>query len=231
MQMGRTMAIERPGQLHPDYPVNLRLTGRKCLVVGGGAVAERKVAALLEAGAAVCVVSPEVTPQLAMWAAEGRLRHEAKEFFQNAVAGCFLVFCATNLPQVNQLAATAAKEAGALVNVADAPALCDFTLPARLVRGNFSITVSTGGESPALARKLRNELNERYGTEYGVYLDVIGKIRREWQASCPASDERCQRWRDIGDFDPEALELLRNGRIKEAEERIRHVVGGFGTQP
>ena len=143
-------------------------------------MAERKVAALLEAGAEVRLLSPEVTPQLAAWADEGRLRREAADFYPSAVNGCFLVFCATDSPQVNQFAAAAAKEAGALVNAADAPELCDFTLPARLVRGNLSIAVSTGGQSPALARELRDELCERIGPEYGLYLEIVGRIRLEW---------------------------------------------------
>ena len=224
------MAPDRPACFIPDYPVNLRLSGRRCLVVGGGPVAERKVTALLASGAEVVLVSPSLTQQLKDSAAAGRLAHYAKPFEESDVAGCFVVICATDSPQVNETTAIAAKRAGALVNVADAPDLCDFTLPAKLQHGSLAITVSTGGQSPALAKELRNELGERYGPEYGIYLDIIGCIRREWQENCASSSERCQHWREIAEFDPEGLELLRQGALKEAEVRIRHVVGCLRTQ-
>ena len=224
------MAPERTDWAASGYPVNLRIAGRKCLVAGGGPVAERKAASLLEAGAEVLLVSPEVTANLSSWAAAGRLRHHAKPFEKKDVQDCFLVICATDSPQVNEFAAAEAKAAGALVNVADEPELCDFILPARLRRGSLSITVSTGGRSPALARKLRDELGELYGPEYETYLEIVGRIRRELQDSCGSSSERCQRWREIGGFDPEALEMLRQGCQEKAEVRIRHVVGCLGTQ-
>ena len=224
------MALDRPPFLTPDYPVNLHLTGRRCLVVGGGLVAERKTASLLECGAEVTVVSPVVTHRLSAWAAEGRLKLQAKIFDNQDAAGCFIVICATDSSEVNEQAAVAAQIAGALVNVVDAPELCDFTLPARLQRGGLSITVSTSGRSPALARELRNDLSKRYGSEYGAYLDIVGRIRLEWQEHCSSSGERCERWREVCGFDGEALELLRQGCSKEAEVRIRYVIGCLGTQ-
>ncbi len=213
----------------PDYPVNLILAGRRCLVVGGGNVAERKVFTLLESGAAVTVISPELSPNLAVWASNGKLLHCPKSFEKGDATGYMLVMCATDSPAANEQAAAEAKQAGALVNVADTPALCDFTLPARLQRGSLSIAVSTGGRSPALARELRNELAEKYGLEYGDYLELAGRLRREWQESCASSEERCQRWNEVKGFDPEVLELLRQGRMEEAEVRFRHGIGCSGT--
>ncbi len=213
----------------PDYPVNLTLTGRRCLVVGGGRVAERKISALLESGAAVTVISPELTTTLAFWASQGRVNHRPKFFENGDAAGYLLVLCATDSPAINEQAAMEAKQSGALVNVADTPALCDFTLPARLHRGRLSIAVSTGGQSPALARELRNELAGKYGPEYGDYLEIAGRVRREWQANCASSDERCLRWDEMKGFDPEVLELLRQGRKEEAEVRFRHGIGSFGS--
>lgn len=213
----------------PDYPVNLILDGRRCLVVGGGNVAERKVFTLLESGAAVTVISPELSPNLEVWASTGRLIHCSKSFEKGDAAGYMLVMCATDSPAVNAQAAAEAKQAGALVNVADTPALCDFTLPARLQRGSLSIAVSTGGRSPALARELRNELAGKYGLEYGDYLELAGRLRREWQESCASSEERCQRWNEVKGFDPEVLELLRQGRMEEAEGRFRNGIGCSGT--
>ena len=214
----------------PDYPVNLILTGRHCLVVGGGSVAERKTEALLDAGADVTVISPELTPQLRLWADQGRLRYLAKAFECGDAAGYRLVLCATDSTEVNEQAALDGKRFGALVNVADTPDLCDFTLPARLQRGSLSIAVSTGGQSPALARELRNELARQLGPEYADYLEIVGRLRREWQESCESSAERCRRWTGMKGFDPEVLELLRQGRKDEAEVRFRHGIGCPGTQ-
>ena len=218
------------GMAPPDYPVNLILAGRRCLVVGGGTVAERKVASLLESGAAVALIRPELTPRLAQWALQGRFVHFGKPFESGDAAGYLLVMCATDSPEVNKQAAMEAKECGALVNVADTPALCDFTLPARLQRGNLSIAVSTGGQSPALAREFRNELAKRYGAEYADYLEIAGRLRREWQETCGSIDERCQRWDEVRGFDPEVLELLRQGRKEEAEVKFRDGIGGSGSQ-
>lgn len=216
--------------LTPDYPVNLNLSGRRCLVVGGGRVAERKVSALLESGADVTVLSPELTTTLSSWVSQGRVNHRPKFFDKGDAAGYLLVLCATDSPAINEQAAMEAKQYGALVNVADIPALCDFTLPARLQRGRLSIAVSTGGQSPALARELRNELAGKYGPEYADYLEIAARLRREWQENCASSDERCQRWDEMKGFDPEVLELLRQGRKEEAEVRFRHGIGSFGAQ-
>jgi precorrin-2 dehydrogenase/sirohydrochlorin ferrochelatase len=131
----------------PDYPVNLNLSGRRCLVVGGGTVAERKAEALLAAGAEVTVVSPELTARLASWTEQGKMHHLAREFRSGDAAGYRLVLCATDSAAVNEQAAQEARTSGALVNVADTPALCDFTLPARLQRGSLSIAVSTAARA------------------------------------------------------------------------------------
>jgi len=223
------MAPDGTTAVIPDYPVNMILTGRRCLVVGGGNVAERKVFALLESGAIVTVISPTVTSNLAEWALQERLTHLPKTFEKGDVDGYLLVMCATDSPAVNRQAAEEAKQSGALANVADAPELCDFTLPARLRQGSLMISVSTGGQSPALARELRNELAETYGVEYAYYLEMAGRLRREWQASCASSEERCQRWKEVKGFDPEVLDLLRQGRMEEAEVRFKDDIGSSGT--
>ena len=214
----------------PEYPVNLILTGRRCLVVGGGSVAERKTESLLAANADVTVISPDLTAKLSSWAEQGRIRHVERQYRSGDAAGYRLVLCATDCAAVNELAAREARQSGALVNVADTPELCDFTLPARLQRGSLSVAVSTGGQSPALARELRNELAKHLGPEYAEYLEIAGRLRREWRESCASSDERCRRWDGLKGFDPEVLELLRQGRKEEAEVRFRHGIGCPGTQ-
>lgn len=213
----------------PDYPLNLKLSDRRCLVIGGGKVAERKVAVLLQSAAQVTLISPELTEAIRRWAERGQLRHYARHYHSADVSGYLLVFCATDSAAINQQVADDARQAGALVNVADRPDLCDFTIPARLLRGSLSITVSTGGNSPALARELRNELAGRYGPEYEDYLEIVGRLRREWQQSCDSSAERCCRWNELKGFDPEVLDLLRQGRKVEAEVKFRHGIGCSGT--
>ena len=224
------MALDELAAPVPEYPVNLNLEGRRCLVVGGGRVAERKVAALLDSGAFVTLISPELTPNLLAWISQGRLIHCPRAYAKGDATGYKLVFCATDASAVNAQVALEAKQSGALVNVADTPALCDFTLPARLQRGSLSITVSTGGQSPALARELRNEMAEKYGPEYADYLELASRLRREWQETCASSEERCRRWNEMKGFDPEVLELLRQDRKAEAEVRFRHGIGCLGTQ-
>ena len=221
---------DKPARPTSDYPVNLNLENRRCLVIGGGKVAERKIAALLQAGADVTVISPRLTENLTECYEAGQFCYRAEGFSQTDLQGYLLVLCATDSPAVNAQAAHLAKQAGALVNVADQPELCDFTIPARLLQGNLSIAVSTGGQSPALARVLRDELAERYGREYADYLAMVARLRQEWQETCGSSEERCRRWSEVKVFDPEVLELLRQGRHEEAEVRFRHDIGCTGTQ-
>ena len=148
------------------YPINLDLTGRNCAVIGGGAVAERKTNSLLEAGACVTIFSPELTKRLISLCESKKIVHVPRPYQSGDIENFFVVICATDNKVVNEAVAREAREKGSLVNVADAPELCDFTVPSTIVRGDLIITISTGGQSPALAKKLRLELESRYGPEY-----------------------------------------------------------------
>jgi len=143
----------------PDYfPAFLDLRGRRCLVVGGGAIAERKVHGLLECGARVGVVSPALVPALARLVASGRIEHRARAFRKVDARGCVLVIAATGVAAVDDAVAEAARRHGALVNAVDRPARCDFIYGSVLRRGELQIAVSTGGRAPALAREIRRRL-------------------------------------------------------------------------
>src|SRR5256885_10403974 len=143
----------------PDYfPAFLDLRGRRCLVVGGGAVASRKVHGLLECGARVGVVSPALVPALARLAASGRIEHRARAFRKVDARGCVLVIAATGVAAVDDAVAEAARRHGALVNAVDRPARCDFIYGSVLRRGELQIAVSTGGRAPALAPEIRRRL-------------------------------------------------------------------------
>jgi siroheme synthase-like protein len=146
------------------YPVFLDLADRPCVVVGGGPVAEGKVAGLLAAGARVTVVSPTVTAPLAGWAAEGRVTHRARAYRAEDLDGQQVAFVATDDAAVTRAVAAEGRARGIWVNAADEPARCDFILPAVIRRGRLVVAVSTGGASPAAARAIREEL-EGYLTE------------------------------------------------------------------
>ncbi|MBI2081631.1 MAG: bifunctional precorrin-2 dehydrogenase/sirohydrochlorin ferrochelatase [candidate division NC10 bacterium] len=161
------------------YPVFLEVRGRLCLVVGGGAVAERKARALLAQGAAVRVVSPTLTGALAAEAAAGRIAHLERPFTPTDLEGAFLAFAATDDAAVNAAVAAAADAAHVPVNVADDPARSTFLVPSTLQRGEVIVAVSTGGASPALARRLRTDLEEKVGEEYAALARLLGEARRE----------------------------------------------------
>ena len=159
------------------YPIFLQLKARRCLVVGGGTVAERKVRGLLETGSDVVVVSPSLNEALHIWASDGAIRYLRRSFRDEDVEGCALVIGATDRVEVNMHVAAAARRRGIWVNIVDTPAACDFIAPAVVRRGELQIAISTGGNSPTLARRLREGLEELIGPEYGEVAEVLGALR------------------------------------------------------
>jgi precorrin-2 dehydrogenase/sirohydrochlorin ferrochelatase len=159
------------------YPIFALIGGKPCLVVGGGAVGERKVQDLLTAGARVTVVSQTLTPYLEQLANRGEIRYLEGVFTPDHLEGMSLVIGATDDHQVNIWVSAAAQERGIWVNIVDAPELCTFIVPAQVRRGDLTIAVSTGGASPALARRLREALERRFGPEYGPYLVLLQEVR------------------------------------------------------
>lgn len=173
------------------YPIFLDLAQRRCLVVGGGPVAEWKVRGLLEAGAHVLVVSPSLTDVLGIWAANGALTHLPRPFHDEDVEGCALVIAATDRVAVNVHVAATARRRGVWVNVVDTPEACDFIAPAVVRRGTLQIAISTGGKSPMLAKRLREGLEALIGPEYGELADVLGAMR----ATVRYREEPSEVWR------------------------------------
>ena len=210
------------------YPVNLQINNRSCVVVGGGSVAERKVIALLAAGACVTVLSPEVTQNLTALIQGKKIIHIARTYAEGDVVGFFIVICATNNAAVNKLVAEAANKLGCLINVVDAPELGNFHVPSQIAHGDLLITISTGGKSPALARKIGQELRERYGPEYGTYLDLVAEARIKMKKSMQSPQEREAFWRQT--IDHEVIDLLKAGKIKEAEAKINNAISCFGAE-
>lgn len=159
------------------YPIFLDLQGKCCLVVGGGDVAARKVEGLLEAGAVVAVVSPLLTEALDRLAQSGSIRHEARLFEPDDVIGCTIVIGATDQPEVNAAVCEASRTQGIWVNIVDTPGACDFIAPAVVRRGELQIAISTGGNSPTLAKRIRAQLEHIYGWEYAELVAWLGHQR------------------------------------------------------
>jgi precorrin-2 dehydrogenase/sirohydrochlorin ferrochelatase len=149
------------------HPVFLDLAGEPVVVVGAGAVAERKIAALLESGARVTVIAPKATPRLLALAEGGEVRLLARPYGPGDLAGCRLAYVATDDPEVSRAVRAEATALGVWLNVADQPELCGFIAPAVVRRGDLTLAVSTGGASPALARWIRERLEADFGPEYG----------------------------------------------------------------
>lgn len=198
------------------YPIILNLADRPCLVIGGGSVAERKVEGLLQAGAAVTVISPTLTERLDGWAKEGKVRHEARRYREGDLAGYQLGFVGTDDGEVNQFVYREGKEGGVWVNAADDPSNCDFILPSILRRGDLIVAVSTGGKSPALAKAIREELEAYFTEAYADLTAILSEVRRELQElSLHASGDT---WRKA--LDGDILRLVKEGKRKEAKDHL-----------
>ena len=206
----------------PHYPVSLNLKNRKCVVIGGGEVAERKVETLLEFGASVSIVAPELSPRLRSLKQEGLVTHVGGVYMPEVLDGALLVIAATDDREVNRSVSSESQRRGILVNVADDPELCTFFMPAVLRRGDLVISVSTSGKSPALARRLREELESRFGPEYGQLADLLGELREEVKAGCTDPADRNRAFQRI--LDSDVLDLLRQGKRDEAIERARKCI-------
>ncbi|PGY07020.1 NAD(P)-binding protein [Bacillus sp. AFS031507] len=164
--------------MNSGYPVILRLEGKTVVIVGGGKVAERKVTGLLGTGAEIVIVSPEVTDEIQKLHREGKIVWKQKSFFSSDLKDAFMIFAATNIREINQLIrnSTAPHQ---LVTIADDPGESNFHVPAHFQRGLLSIAVSTGGASPSLARKIREQLEDQFDDSYEGYLEFLFS-KRKW---------------------------------------------------
>ena len=165
------------------FPMFLKLEGRACLVVGGGAVGEPKIDSLLTSGAKVRVVAPRVTPRVAEWARTGAIQWQVREFATSDIDGAFLIIAATSSRETNGAIFREAQRRSILCNVVDDPEYCDFYYPAVVRRGDLQLAISTNGHSPALAQRIRRELEVQFGPQYGEWLEELGRIRQELFAS------------------------------------------------
>ncbi len=172
------------------FPIFLKLTGRACIVIGAGHLAESKIASLRAADAAVTVIAPEASAAIAEQAAAGELKLLPRSYQPGDLAGAFLVVAATDDPAVNRTVFTEATATGVLCNAVDDPPFCDFYFPSVVRRGELQVAISTAGKSPALAQQLRKDLNEQLPLDLGDWLDDLGNLRREVVAAEPLNESR-----------------------------------------
>ncbi len=210
------------------YPICLNLNGAKCLVVGGGKVAERKVKTLLECGARVHVVSPVFSEWLETMAAEGKIAAVRRTYASTDLEDALLVIGATDDEKVNGRIADDCHERNILVNIVDNPAQCTFIVPAVLRQGPLSISISTDGKSPLLARRIREELEPAFGPEYREFLDLMGNVRDHVLRTVPEEEKRRDVFLRLVYSD--IIDLLRKGQHEKVKERINHVLGDGWTE-
>jgi len=171
------------------YPILVNLRGQKAVVVGGGKVAERKIQTLLQHAAVVHVVSRDLTGTLQQYVEEGRITYIGDAFQETQLDGAFMVIAATDDPELNRRVSLAAKRQNLLINAVDQPEDCNFIVPSILQRGDLIIAVSTSGKSPALARKIRQELEATFGDEYQSLLVMMGRLRKDVLSLSLSSEE------------------------------------------
>jgi siroheme synthase-like protein len=201
------------GLAGPLYIACLRLTGRRCLVVGGGEMALEKVEGLLVCDADVVVLADEVDGELARLAAEGSITWERRSYAGAAdLEGAFMVIVATDDMDLNTRIYEDGEARAMLVNVADVPPLCNFILPAIFRSGPLAIAISTAGASPALAQRMRNQIAAEYGEPYARLAELLNEIRGWAKATLPTYHDRKVFFERIVSGDPDPVELLRQGR-------------------
>lgn len=207
------------------YPVYIDLGDRRVVVVGGGPVAARKVLTLVEYGARVTVVAPDMVDEIERLVAAGTVAVERRGYVRGDLAGAFLVVCATDSGEVNRAVHAEAEQRGCLVNVVDVPELCNFIVPSIVRRGQLQLAISTGGAAPVVAKTLRRHVEEHVGEEWGPYIELLGEVRALVMSRVPGGESvRKPIFEAIGASD--LLERIRCGERPSAEDVYAEFVGG-----
>jgi precorrin-2 dehydrogenase/sirohydrochlorin ferrochelatase len=204
----------------PFYIACLRLTGRRCLVVGGGEVGLEKVEGLLACDAAVTLVAPEAHPALVSLAEEGSITWQRREYRRADLEGCLIAIAATNDTDVNIRVYDDAEQRAMLVNVVDVPPLCNFILPAIVRTGPLAVAISTAGASPALAKRMKREISEMFGEPYAQLAVLLNEARGWAKGTLPTYQDRKAFFESIVGGQPDPIELLRGGD----EQAVRDLI-------
>src|SRR5918996_3210057 len=196
------------------YPVFLEMKERRCVVIGGGAVAQRKVAGLLAAGADVTVISPVITEELRSLIGRRAIAHLARIYKKGDLADYAIAFVATDDPEINAAVSSDSRSLNIWVNVADDPAHCDFILPAIVRRGELTVAVSSGGASPAVTRAIREELEEYFTDDYARLVQIASEVRQELSEKFLSVSGEAWNKALKGRF----RQLIREGQTEEAKK-------------
>ncbi len=208
------------------YPVYLDIQNRKCLVVGGGSVGTRKVMTLMDCGASVTVVSPDFTTQLFQLADTRAIKLKKRPYRSSDLDGMFLVIGATNNEELNRQISEDAQRLNKLCNIADKPEACNFILPSFINRGDLIIAISTSGKSPALAKKLRKDLENEFGQEYAEFLRLMGVIRQRLLTK--NRDSKAHKYLFEQLISRGLIEMIKNQKEEEINSLLFEILGnGF----
>jgi siroheme synthase-like protein len=213
----------------PFYIACLKLSGRRCLVVGGGDVGLEKVEGLLACDGDVVLVSPDAIEPLRALADEGSIRWEQREYAPEDLEGTFMVIAATGDTDVNIGVYEDAERRAMLVNVVDVPPLCNFILPAIIRTGPLAIAISTAGASPALAKRIRNEIADEYGEPYARLAILLNEVRGWAKGTLPTYQDRKVFFESIVNGEPDPVELLRQGDEQAVRDLITAAQRGYAT--
>ena len=205
------------------YPVHLDIHNRNCLVIGGGGVGTRKVKTLLDCGARVIVVSPEVSQQLRDLATSGEIKLEERSYQSEDLNDMFLVIGATDDEKLNKQISSDADRLNTLCNIADRPEVCNFILPSIVHRDDLVITISTSGKSPALAKKLRKSLENQFGEEYGTLLHLLGAIRKKLLQQAHEPEAHKPLFEQL--INSDLIVMIQKGKIEKIDSLLLEVLG------
>src|SRR5436305_483388 len=211
----------------PYYPIFIDVEDHVVIIIGGGEVCARKAETMMRYGAKVTIVSPEFTPEIEQWAADGKLALRRKRYSSDDLDGASIVIASTDDTPVNEQVAADARARKVPVNVVDVTPLCEFIVPAIIEKGSVTLAVSTGGKSPALARTLKEDLQRIVGPEYAEVNDVLGTLRESAKRVLPTDVDR-KRFFD-GIIAKGILDMLRQGRRAEAYRTIAEACRAAGV--
>jgi precorrin-2 dehydrogenase/sirohydrochlorin ferrochelatase len=197
------------------YPAFINLCGKKCIVVGGGKVAERKITSLLKTEAEITVISPDLTDTLEEYKKNGRIKHVKRDYKKGDLKNAFLVIAATSDEKINS---RVSGDAPFLVNVVDRPELANFIVPSVMSRGAMTIAISTSGASPAMAKAVRKELELLYNKDFGHFLAFLRQLRKKAMRDIPDNKERERLLKEAASR--EILSILRKNGFKAAKNKI-----------